>query len=139
VTADGKPNLGRLVAVHPTAPAFIQRAAIIAILAFVFFLAMLIAFLLRQQIGYLILAAAFLVLNLFTLIGFVVQRKNLVSVFDNGFRYRKSSATWPEIVSVDDLESGLTIVKTDGSVIKIPRSIDDLGRLNSHIREKTHL
>jgi hypothetical protein len=28
-------------------------------------------------------------------------------------------------------------VKTDGSVIKIPRSIDDLGRLNSTIREKT--
>jgi hypothetical protein len=134
-----KGQLGRLVSVHPTAPAFIQRAAIVAILAFVFFLVMLVAFLLRQQIGYLILAAAFLVLNLFTLIGFVVQRKNLVSVFDNGFRYRKLSARWPEIVSVDDLESGLNIVKTDGSVIKIPRSIDDLGRLNSHIREKTHL
>ena len=139
MSANINSGLGRLVSAHPTAPAIVQRAAIIAVLAFVFFLAMLVAFLIRQQIGYLILAAAFLVLNLFTLIGFVVQRKNLVSVFDNGFRYRKHSAQWPQIVSVDDLDTGLSIVKNDGTVIKIPHSIDDLGRLNSYIREKTRL
>lgn len=132
-------GFGRLVAKHTTAPAFIQRAAIIAVLSFAFFVIMLVAFLLRQQVGYLVLAAAFLVLNLFTLIGFIVQRQNAVSVFDNGFRYRKASAKWPNIVSVDELDGGLAIVKTDGSVIKIPRSIDDLGRLNSLIRTKTRL
>ena len=122
---------------HRTAPAFIQRAAIIALLSFVFFLAMLVAFVLRQQIGYLVIAAAFLVLNFFTLIGFILQRQNAVAIFDKGFRYRKASARWPDVVSVDDQESGLSIVKSDGSVIKIPRSIDGLGRLNSLIREKT--
>ena len=132
-------GFGKLIATHRTAPAYIQRAAIIAILSFVFFLAMLVAFLVRQQVGYLVLAAAFLVLNIFTLIGFVLQRQNSVSIFDNGLRYRKGSAKWPDVVSVDDLETGLSIVKTDGSVIKIPRSIDDLGRLNSQIRESTRL
>ena len=134
-----KNGFGRLVAKHSTAPAFIQRAAIIALLAFVFFLAMLVAFLTRLQMGYLVLAAAFLVLNIFTLIGFLVQRQNAVSVFDNGFRYRKSSARWRDVVSIDDVDSGLSIVKSDGSVVKIPRSIDDLGRLNSHMRAKTRL
>jgi hypothetical protein len=129
-------GFGKLVATHRTAPSFIQKAAIVALVAFVFFLAMLVAFLVRQQIGYLILAAAFLVLNIFTLIGFVLQRQNAVAIFDNGFRYRRASAKWPDVVSIDDHESGLLIVKTDGSVIKIPRSIDDLGRLNSLIRER---
>jgi hypothetical protein len=128
-----------LVARHQTAPAIIQRAALIALLAFVFFLVMLVAFLLRQHIGYLILASAFFVLNIFTLIGFILQRQNVVSVFDNGFRYRKASAKWPEIVSIDDADDGLLVVKGDGSVIKIPRSIDNLGRFNSHIRMKTRL
>ena len=130
-------GFGRLIAKHSTAPAFIQRAAIIALLAFVFFLAMLVAFLVRQQFGYLVLAAAFLVLNIFTLIGFILQRQNAVSIFDNGLRYRNSSAKWREIVSVDDSNDGLSIVKSDGSALKIPRSIDDLGRLNSIIRKKT--
>jgi hypothetical protein len=130
-------GLGRLVEKHSTAPAFIQRAAFIALLAFIFFLAMLIAFVIRQQVGYLVLAAAFLVLNIFTLIGFIVQRQNEVAVFDYGFRYRNASASWPEVVSIDDLDRGLSIVKTDGSVIVIPRSIDGLGRLNSMIRERT--
>ena len=127
------------MAVHRTAPSFIQRAAVIALLSFAFFLAMLIAFLVRQQFGYLILAAAFFVVNVFTLIGFMIQRQNTVSVFQNGLRYKKAEAAWAEVVSIDDDEAGISIVKTDGSVIKIPRSIDDLGRLIALIREKTHI
>lgn len=127
------------MAVHRTAPSFVQRAAVVALLAFAFFLAMLIAFLVRQQVGYLILAAAFLVLNLFTLIGFLLQRQNTVTVFENGFRYKKAEAAWADVVSIDDEDAGISVVKTDGSVIKIPRSIDDLGRLNALIREKTHI
>jgi hypothetical protein len=98
---------------------------------------MLIAFLVRQQIGYLILAAAFFVLNIFTLIGFLVQRQNKVKVFEGGFNYKKASARWNELVSIDDDDAGISIVKSDGSNIKIPRTIDDLGRLNTHFRERT--
>jgi hypothetical protein len=103
----------------------------------VFSAAMLVAFLLRQQVGYLILAAAFFVLNIFTLIGFLVQRHNAVRVFESGFRYKKSSASWTDMVSIDGDENGISVVKTDGSAIKIPRSIADLGRLNTHFRERT--
>ena len=130
-------DLGKLVATHPTAPAFIQRAAIIAILSFVFFLSMLVAFLVRQQVGYLVIAASFFVVNIFTLIGFLVQRQNAVKVYENGFSYKKLSATWIDLVSIDDDDTGISIVKSDGSVIKIPRSIDDLGRLNTHFRDRT--
>ena len=127
------------MAVHRTAPSFIQRAAVVALLSFAFFLAMLIAFLVRQQVGYLILATAFFVLNIFTLIGFMIQRQNIVSVFQNGLRYRKGETAWAEVVSIDDDDAGISIVKNDSSVIKIPRSIEDLGRLNALIREKTHI
>ena len=98
---------------------------------------MLIIFIARQQIGYLILAAAFFVLNIFTLIGFLVQRQNKVQIFEEGFTYKKSFASWNDMVSIDDDENGISIVKADGSVIKIPRSIADLGRLNAHFRERT--
>jgi len=128
-----------LIAAFPTAPSYIQRAAIIALLSFVFFLAMLVAFLVRQQYGYLIPAAAFFVLNLFTLAGFIMQRRNVASLFENGVKYKNLAAQWNEIVSIGDGDDGLTIVKTDGSQLKIPRSIDDLGRLNSLLRERTRL
>lgn len=98
---------------------------------------MLIAFLARQQFGYLILAAAFFVVNIFTLIGFLIQRQNTVRVFENGFNYKKSFAAWDELVSIEDDDNGISIVKTNGTVIKIPRSIDDIGRLNAHFRERT--
>ncbi len=99
-------GFGKLIVTHRTSPAFIQRAAIIAILSFLFFLAMLVAFLGRQQIGYLVLAAAFLVLNFFTLIGFILSRQNAVAIFDNGLRYRKGQSKWSEVVSVEISTAG---------------------------------
>ena len=50
--------LGGLRAVYGTSPALLQRAAIIAVVSFIFFLAMLVVFSLRQNIGYFILATA---------------------------------------------------------------------------------
>ena len=37
-------KLGKLISIHGTSPAFLQRAAIVAMLSFFFFLTMLIAF-----------------------------------------------------------------------------------------------
>jgi len=132
-------DLGKMVAAYPTAPSFVQRAAIIAILSFLFFLAMLVAFLARQQIGYLVLAAAFLILNIFTLTGFIMQRRNVVRVFEDGLGYGKSSVKWRSIASVDTDNEGLKIVSTSGGAIRIPKTIDDLGRLSAHIHRQTHL
>jgi hypothetical protein len=126
-----------VIAVHTTAPSFVQRAVVVALLSFSFFAAMLIVFLVRQQFGYLVLAAAFLALNLFVLIGIALQRSNVVYIFEKGIRHKRSTAAWSEIVSIDDEDGGLKIVKNDKSVIKIPRSIAELGRLNTLLREKT--
>jgi uncharacterized membrane protein len=65
---DGPPKL-------PIPPAQAQRAAFIAVLSFLFFLAMMLAYYLRGSILYFLLATAFLVVYIFTMISFVKLRK----------------------------------------------------------------
>jgi hypothetical protein len=130
-------NLGKLISKHPTAPSFIQRAAIVALLSFLFFLAMLITFFARQQVGYLILAAAFLVINIFTMIGFMMQRRNVVRVFENGMSYGNERIDWKSVKSIrSDDKDGLIIEAADGANLKIPNSIADFKSLASYIRTK---
>jgi hypothetical protein len=50
--AEAIQSLGKLQAVYGTSPAYLQRAAMTAIISFVFFLAMLFVFSIRQNIGY---------------------------------------------------------------------------------------
>ena len=90
-------NLGRLVSVHGTAPVYLQRAAIVAVLSFIFFLAMIVLFYIRQNIGYFILSTAFLVVYVLMMISWVLQKRSVVSIFENGLRYKKFSASWDEI------------------------------------------
>ncbi len=129
--------LGKLISTHGTSPAFLQRAAIVAGLSFVFFFVMLVAFYLRQQIGYFILSTAFLVVNLFTLIGWLMQKRNVAKVYENGFRYRKTIVFWDQISSATlDEPAGLTITKLDEETLIIPGSIDAIDKLASYIREQ---
>src|SRR5687767_10204713 len=102
-----RPTLGKLLDVYPTSPAYLQRAAIIAGLSFVFFLATLVIFYIQQSFVYFILSTAFLIVYIFTLIGWVMQKRNVVSVHENGIVYRKFRARWDEIKSVAaDQKSG---------------------------------
>lgn len=59
----------------PMQPAQAQRAAFIAVLSFLFFLGMMLAYYLRGSLLYFLLATAFLVVYLFTMISFVRLRK----------------------------------------------------------------
>lgn len=93
-------NLGKLESVHGIAPAFLQRAAVIAVLSFVFFLSMLVIFSLVQNFVYFLLATAFLIVELVTLFVWVSQRRNEFQMFENGFVYRKQEVFWREIESV---------------------------------------
>ena len=52
-------------------PAQVQRSAFIAALSFLFFLGMMFAFYLRQNILYFLLATAFLIVYVITMISFV--------------------------------------------------------------------
>lgn len=93
-------QLGKLESVHPTSPVYLQRAAILAILSFVFFLAMLTAFTVWQNFMYFWMATAFLVVQLFTLFGWFTQRKNEVRIYENGFKYKKQEWLWSDVKSI---------------------------------------
>ncbi len=130
-------KLGRLIGTYPTAPAFVQRAAIVAVVSFLFFLAMLLAFSLREQMLYLVLAAAFFVVNIFTLVGFVMQRRNEVKVFENGLTYRTKEVGWRDLVSTEIDPSGqLNLQTKQPSTIVIPKSIANIGKLDEYIRHQ---
>ncbi len=56
-------------------PAHLQRAAFMAVLSFLFFLAMMIAFYVRQSMLYFLLASAFLIIYIFTMVSLIRMRK----------------------------------------------------------------
>lgn len=59
----------------PVQPAQLQRAVFIAVLSFFFFMAMMLAFYVRQSILYFLLASAFLVVYIVTMVSFVKMRR----------------------------------------------------------------
>jgi hypothetical protein len=124
-------DLGRLVAVHGIAPAYLQRAVFIVVLSFLFFLAMMFAYYLRQNLLYFLLASAFLVLYLVTLFSLVMQRRAVAEIFHSGIRYKKLTATWTEIAQVSD--DG-TVRLVDGRKIVLPRSLNGFDSLVAHVR-----
>jgi len=113
-------TLGKLIAVHPIAPALVQRAVFIAALAFMFFLAMIFTFYLRQNILYFLLASAFLVLYLVMMFALLMQRRSSVEVCENGFRTKRQSIRWTDVVSVSD--EGV-VELSSGNNIPIARSV----------------
>ena len=128
-------DLGSVVSVHGTSGVFLQRAAIVTILSFFFFMAMLVAFYVRQQVIYFVLSTAFLIVYIFTLIGWVMQRRNTVSIYENGIGHRSFVAAWDEIQSVKaDPKTGITIVKTSGGSVTIPKTIADVDQIALTIR-----
>ena len=129
-------DLGNLLSTHGTSPAFLQRAAIVAVLSFFFFMAMLLVFYVRQQFIYFVLSTAFLVVYIFTMIGWVMQKRNVVSIYDNGITYRKFTARWDEIQSVkSEVGSGITIVKSGGETATIGKSVAGLDEIAVVIRK----
>jgi len=115
--------LGQLISIHSTAPAYLQRAAIVAVVSFVFFLLMLTAFYIRQGIGYFVLSSAFLVVYLFTMIGWFIQSRSVVSIYENGIKYKKFNAAWGEITKVNANAGGLTISKIKRAETIIPVTV----------------
>ena len=126
-----KKKLGKPVAVFPLAPAYVQRAVILTILSFLFFMAMMFTYYIRPSGLYFLLATAFLILYLVTFISFVNQRKTMLEIFENGFAYKKISASWIEITAVD--EDG-TIVLLDGKRIIVSTAINDRDKALAMIR-----
>jgi hypothetical protein len=84
---------------------------------------MLVAFYFRQQIGYFVLSTGFLVVYIFTLIGWVMQKRNVVAVHENGLRYKRFQALWDEIESIKANADGLLLTKDKRDKTLIPFSV----------------
>lgn len=103
-----------------------------------FFLAMMLLVYLRGHFGYFLLSTAFLVVFIFTTIGWWMQRRNVVEVFDRGLAFRKFTAAWDQITEVERSPDGaLRLKKNDKAVITIPKALDALDRLEAHIRDRS--
>ncbi|MEP6787782.1 MAG: hypothetical protein ABJB40_05080 [Acidobacteriota bacterium] len=126
-------NLGRPLAVHGIAPAYLQRAVFIVVLSFLFFLAMMFAYYIRQSLVYFLLASAFLVLYVITLFSFVIQKRSPVEVFEQGLKFKKASPYWSEIAGVSD-DGAISL--TSGKTITLPKTLNGLDALVRHIRQK---
>ena len=120
-------NLGKLINVYGIAPAFLQRAVIIAALSFVFFLTTLVMFSLWRNFIYFFLSTAFLIVYLATMFGWLMMRKNLLKIYENGLTYRKFSARWNEIEALETTKKGdklnCEIRKTKGEKTTLTESI----------------
>lgn len=126
-------DLGRLVSIFGIHPSYLQRAVFVAVLSFLFFIAMMFAFYMRQQFGYFLLATAFLFVYIVTMLSWVVQRKNLVKVYQDGIEYRKFSCKWSEIDTVsketERQRDHIVIKSKDGRTVLIPASIAGINEL----------
>lgn len=132
-----KPDLGALVSVHGTSPVYLQRAAIVAILSFFFFMATLLIFYIQQQLMYFVMSTAFLVIYIFTMIGWVLQRRNMVSIYENGIAYKKFASTWDDIKSVKaDARSGIAIIKNSGESITIGSSVAGIDKIALELQRR---
>jgi hypothetical protein len=134
-------NLGKLEAVYGTSPAYLQRAAMTAVISFVFFLAMLLVFSVRQNIGYFLLATAFLIVQIFTLFGWVTQSRSRLEIFDNGFTYRKKTCRWQEIAAINvktdkRQQINCEITKKNGEKIYLSEVIYGIEEAVGRIKEK---
>ena len=128
-------DLGPLISIHGISPVFLQRAVIVAILSFLFFIITLLFFYIQQELMFFVMSTAFLVIYILTMIGWVMQKRNLVTIHENGVAYRKFAATWDEIKSVTaDSRSGITIVKLGGDSTVIGRSIAGVNEIAATIR-----
>jgi hypothetical protein len=133
-------NLGKLITVYGIAPAYLQRAVIVAVLSFFFFLGMLVVFSIRQNIGYFFLSTAFLAVYLLTMFGWLMMRKNILKIYENGLTYRKFTARWDEIETVETNKKGTKINceirKVKGEKITVTESIHQVEQAVALIESK---
>ena len=133
MTTPGDRSLGRLIAVHPIAPAVLQRAVFIAVLSFMFFLGTMLAFYLRQNLLYFLLATAFLIVYLVMMLALLVQRKSAVEVCERGLRFKKNAVTFDEIDAVTDTGE---ITLNDRKKIALPKSVVNFDGLIATVRSR---
>lgn len=99
-----------------------------------FFLGMLFAFYLRQHFGYFLLSTAFLIVYIFTMIGWWMQHRNVVKIHARGVNYKNWSAEWHNITDIQRTQAGLVLTNTDNASITIGNSINGLEAIEAIVR-----
>lgn len=138
------PGLGKLISAHGISKLTTQRALIVAILSFIFFILMLIAFSIRQNFGYFLLGTAFLIVEIFTLIGWFIKRKVALYIYENGLIYKDITALWENIVEtttknhprIPDKPTAFFIHIKDSKKIFLNDSIEDFEHIVKLISSK---
>ena len=129
-------DLGKLIAVFPLAPAYAQRAVFIVVLSFLFFLAMMVVYYIRQNIMYFLLATAFLIVYLVMFFSWFTQRRSVVQIYEGGIAFKKQTALWYEIADLND--KGVISLK-DNHKITLPIVLNDFDGAISLIRSKSNI
>jgi hypothetical protein len=124
-------DLGPLAADYGPSPAFIQRAVIMTVLSFLFFLGTMSVYYVRQNFLYFILASAFLVIYLISLVSFFALRKNHLSIYQNGLTYKKTTLLWRDVSQVN----GRLIEMRGKDPFTIPGSMHDAEGMTARINE----
>ncbi len=120
-------DLGRLVSLYPISALSVQRAVFVAVLSFVFFMAMMLVFYSLESLLYFLLASAFLVIYLITMIGIFMQKKSVLKIFEHGITYKSFSGRWEDIEAVSNSGRNVfEIKKTNGETTVLPSSLQDL-------------
>jgi hypothetical protein len=138
------PHLGKIQSIHGLSALHTQRVIIVAGSALVFFSAMLVAFAVRQWFGYALLAIGFLVVEVFTILGWFSHRGGEFTIFEEGFIYKDQMSRWEDIESIYTSEqSGFfgkkvssEITKSNGEKILIPDSIQGFEEIVKMIGKK---
>ena len=129
-------DMGRHISAYPISPIYVQRAVFIALLSFLFFAAMMLAFYVRQSFLYFLLATAFLIVYLVTMVSWFMQRKAVVNVYEHGFGFKGRSVAWEEIDSVR-YDQQIVVTPKNGKPLEFPSTISEPAALVRYIRFRT--
>ena len=131
--SEDRNELGRLVAVYGPSALALQRAVIVAVLSFLFFLAMMFAFYLRQSLLYFLLATAFLIVYLVMMFSLFSMKRATVRVFEKGLDYRKFKLNWDQISGIGS-DDPIGIRTIDGKAISFPSALAERDALLRQIK-----
>lgn len=98
-------------------------------------IAMIAAFSIRGHFGYLLLAAAFFVLHIFTLTGIWMRRPDAVLIYESGIEFKRRLIHWKDIRAIDIPQSGSLILSLkSGECVILPETIDRRDDLARYVR-----
>ncbi|MBA3769117.1 MAG: hypothetical protein H0X08_01205 [Blastocatellia bacterium] len=92
---------------------------------------MMVVYYIRDSALFFLLATAFLLVYLVTMISLVRQRRGVVQLFEHGIEYKKRRLAWDEIGAVAD-DGRITL--TSGKSVRLPQTLDRLPELLDLIR-----